>query len=55
MYFDLLPVRQMAWLFAADAFNDPGCMALWKRLDPGQEEGEIARTFPIRQPSLWFE
>jgi hypothetical protein len=54
-YFDLLPVRQMAWLFAADAFNDAGYMALWKRLDPRQGEGEIARTFPIRQPSLWFE
>jgi len=54
-YFDQLPVRQMAWLFAGAAYGDSSLLALWQTLNPVQRSDEIIRTFAIRQPLLWFD
>ena len=55
MHFALLPVRQMAWLFAGEAFDRPEYLDLWNRLSPDQRDHEIARTFVIREALLWVE
>jgi hypothetical protein len=53
MNFQMFPSRQMAWLFAGEAFGDTVYTGIWQRLDPDQRNEEIARTFPIREPLLW--
>ena len=53
-YFDQLPVRQVHLLFAGQALSQPQYLALWRKLDPDPQTGEIIRNFPIRQPLLWF-
>jgi hypothetical protein len=52
-YFDELPVRQPSLLFGGLAYDEPGWIALWKRLNPEPTVPEIVRNFPIRQPVLW--
>jgi hypothetical protein len=53
MNFEMFPARQMAWLFAGQAFGDSTYTGIWQRLDPDQRNEEIARTFPLREPLLW--
>lgn len=53
MNFEMFPARQMAWLFAFDAYDDDHYIDVWHTLVPNQMRAEIARTFPIREPLLW--
>jgi Alginate lyase len=52
-YFNDLPLRRPALLFAARAYNRPEYAELWKKLPPDTSIAELQRTFPIRQPLLW--
>jgi len=54
-YFDDLPVRQPSLLFAGLAYNQPGYLSLWRRLNPDPTVPEIIRNHPIRQPLLWMK
>jgi hypothetical protein len=52
-YFNELPLRRPALLFAARAYNRPEYAELWKKLPADTSIAELQRTFPIRQPLLW--
>jgi hypothetical protein len=52
-YFDEFPVRQPSLLFAGRAYEEPGYLALWRRLNPDPAVDEVIRNYPIRQPLLW--
>ncbi|WP_035359347.1 alginate lyase family protein [Edaphobacter aggregans] len=52
-FFNELPLRRPALLFAARAYNRPEYADLWKTLPPDTDNPELDRTFPIRQPLLW--
>ena len=54
-HWDDLPVRNPALLFAGIAYDQPGYLVLWKRLNPEPSDSEIVRNFPIRQPLLWIQ
>ncbi len=53
-FFNQLPCRRPALLFAARAYAEPEYAALWQTLNPDPTEPAILRTFPIRQPILWL-
>jgi len=53
MYYEDLPVRQGAWLFAARALEKAEFAELWRTLRADQTVEEIIRNFPVRQPVLW--
>lgn len=53
--YDRLPVRMENLLFSACAYNDERCLNIWKKLSTTYTEEELIRTFPIRQPVLWFD
>ncbi|MDB5318721.1 MAG: hypothetical protein JWN40_352 [Phycisphaerales bacterium] len=55
MYHEFWPVRSPALLFAAQAFNDPESIALWKTLEANPTNEEVIRNVPIRQPVLWVD
>ncbi|MDE1161887.1 MAG: alginate lyase family protein [Acidobacteriaceae bacterium] len=52
-FFDDLPNRQPALLFAGLALQKREYLRLWKTLNPQPTVPEIVRNFPIRQPLLW--
>jgi Alginate lyase len=52
-YFNDLPLRRPALLFAARAYTRPEYAELWKKLPPDTSVAELQRAFPIRQPLLW--
>jgi hypothetical protein len=52
-FFNELPLRRPALLFAARAYSRPEYADLWKTLPPDTTTPELDRTFPIRQPLLW--
>ena len=52
-HWDDFPVRNPALLFAGLAYDQPGYITVWKRLDPDPTVPEVIRNFPIRQPLLW--
>ena len=52
-YFNDLPLRRPALLFAARAYTRPEYAELWKKLPPDTSIAALQRTFPIRQPLLW--
>jgi hypothetical protein len=52
-HWDDLPVRNPALLFAGLAYDQPGYITVWKRLNPDPTVPEVIRNFPIRQPLLW--
>lgn len=53
--FEALPVRQMAWLFAAEAYQDRDLITVWRSLPRHQQNYEVARPFALREPLLWFD
>ena len=54
-HFDELPIQSSGFLFAALAYDDKDWLQLWESLSPERASKEIDRTYPLRQPSLWFE
>ncbi len=52
-FFNDLPCRRPALLFAARAYQRPEYATLWRSLNPDPTNPTILRTFPIRQPLLW--
>ncbi len=52
-FFNDLPYRRPALLFAARAYQRPEYATLWRSLNPDPKEPVLLRTFPIRQPLLW--
>ena len=52
-HWDDFPVRNPALLFAGLAYDQPGYLIVWKRLNPDPTVPEVIRNFPIRQPLLW--
>lgn len=52
-FFNELPLRRPALLFAARAYSRPEYADLWKTLPADTSIPELDRTFPIRQPLLW--
>lgn len=53
-FFNELPLRRPALLFAARAYNRPEYAETWRILPPDTSNPELDRTFPIRQPLLWI-
>ena len=53
-HWDDFPVRNPALLFAGLAYDKPGYITVWKRLNPNPTVPEVIRNFPIRQPLLWI-
>jgi hypothetical protein len=53
MYDKEWPVRQPCLLFAGVALDNPGYLALWKKLDGDPTVEEVLRNWPVRQPVLW--
>lgn len=53
-YYNDLPVRQPSLLFAGLAYDQPGYLLLWERLNPEPTIPEIIRNHPVRQPLLWM-
>lgn len=49
------PVRHPFLLFAGLAYDDAGCLSLYRRLASDPEDAEIQRNFPVRQPALWVD
>jgi hypothetical protein len=54
-HWDDFPVRNPALLFAGIAYDQPGYVGVWKRLNPDPTVPEVIRNFPIRQPILWIQ
>jgi hypothetical protein len=54
-HWDDFPVRNPALLFAGIAYDQPGYVNVWKRLNPDPTVPEVIRNFPIRQPILWIQ
>ncbi|HEX2917137.1 MAG TPA: alginate lyase family protein [Edaphobacter sp.] len=52
-FFNELPLRRPALLFAARAYSRPEYAETWRTLAPDTSNPELDRTFPIRQPLLW--
>lgn len=52
-FFNELPLRRPALLFAARAYSRPEYADVWRTLPPDTTNPELDRTFPIRQPLLW--
>lgn len=52
-HWDDFPVRNPALLFAGLAYDQPGYLGVWKRLNPDPTVPEVIRNFPVRQPLLW--
>jgi hypothetical protein len=52
-FFNELPLRRPALLFAARAYSRPEYAETWRSLPPDTSNPELDRTFPIRQPILW--
>ena len=52
-YWDNLPNRQPALLFAGIAYGNQSYIDLWKRLPADPTVPEMIRNFPVRQPLLW--
>ncbi|MBS1821147.1 MAG: alginate lyase family protein [Acidobacteria bacterium] len=52
-HWDDFPVRNPALLFAGLAYDQPGYLTVWKRLNPDPTVPEVIRNFPVRQPILW--
>jgi hypothetical protein len=52
-FFNELPLRRPALLFAARAYSRPEYAETWRTLPPATSNPELDRTFPIRQPLLW--
>jgi hypothetical protein len=52
-HWDDFPVRNPALLFAGLAYDQPGYLTVWKRLNPDPTVPEVIRNFPVRQPLLW--
>ena len=52
-FFNELPLRRPALLFAARAYSRPEYADTWRTLPPDTSNPELDRTFPIRQPLLW--
>lgn len=52
-FFNELPLRRPALLFAARAYSRPEYAETWRTLPPDTSNPELDRTFPIRQPLLW--
>lgn len=55
MYYEFYPVRQPALLFGGEALNESKFVDLWKTLNADQDNEEVIRNFPVRQPVLWIE
>ena len=53
-YFDEWPMRHAALLFGGVALDEPGYVALWKRLKADSQVEEVVRNFFVRQPTLWI-
>ena len=54
MYDKEWPVRHPCLVFAGVALDEPGYIALWKKLDADPAVEEVLRNLPVRQPVLWF-
>lgn len=54
-YFEDLPVRGSALLFAGIRYDKPEYIETWKSLPADSEVQEVVRTFVIRQPLLWVD
>jgi hypothetical protein len=52
-FFNELPLRRPALLFAARAYSRPEYADLWRSLPADSSNAELDRTFPIREPLLW--
>ncbi|HEU4634544.1 MAG TPA: alginate lyase family protein [Edaphobacter sp.] len=52
-FFNELPLRRPALLFAARAYSRPEYADTWRSLPPDTTNRELDRAFPIRQPLLW--
>lgn len=52
-FFNELPLRRPALLFAARAYSRPEYADTWRTLPPDTSNLELDRAFPIRQPLLW--
>jgi hypothetical protein len=52
-FFNELPLRRPALLFAARAYSRPEYAETWRTLPADTSNPELDRTFPIRQPLLW--
>lgn len=55
MFFEFWPVRTMTWLWAAEEFDEPKYLALWKSLPADPTNDEVIRNVPLRQPVLWVD
>ena len=54
-YHDQWPMRHPSLLFAGPALEQPGYVALWRRLKADSDVEEVVRNFFIRQPLLWID
>jgi hypothetical protein len=52
-FFNELPLRRPALLFAARVYSRPEYAETWRTLPADTSNPELDRTFPIRQPLLW--
>jgi hypothetical protein len=52
-FFNELPLRSPALLFAARAYSRPEYAETWRSLPSDTNNPELDRTFPMRQPLLW--
>jgi hypothetical protein len=52
-FFNELPLRRPALLFAAHVYSRPEYAETWRTLPADTSNPELDRTFPIRQPLLW--
>jgi hypothetical protein len=53
-HFDELPVRMQSVLFAGKALKNNDYTEAWKKLNADYTDEELIRTYPIRQPVLWW-
>ncbi|MCB9082579.1 MAG: alginate lyase family protein [Lewinellaceae bacterium] len=53
-HFSELPIQSCGLLLAGVAYQQKSYLRTWKRLSPDRKSKEIDRTYPLRQPILWF-
>lgn len=54
-HFDDLPVRMQSVLFAGRALKNDKYIELWNKLNADYTDEELIRTYPMRQPILWWK
>jgi hypothetical protein len=53
VHFDELPIQSLFLYLAAQAYQEPHYLEIWKKLPSKRLSEEVDRNYPIRQPLLW--